>query len=887
MDPGSADARLSNYRLERLLGAGGMGSVYLARDLALDRPVAIKFISPDRAADPVARQRLIREARAAASLDHPNICVIHEVIDEPGGRACIVMQYVEGETLASKLQTGPLDVRLALSIAADLASALSVAHRHGVIHRDIKPHNIVLTPDNHSKLLDFGLALQNLPAASNDETTASVLTAPGALAGTPAYMSPEQVQGVPLDGRSDLFSLGSVLYECLTGRRAFIGTTPYETAHNILQVDSPDPSSVRPDLHPQHDELCRRLLAKHRDDRFQSADELLGALRVSSSGAGSRPRLSPSTDRTELRPPALSTLGLRPFQPGRFAALVLLALLPLGAVALAGWAAGWGRQTGPAGTVVGVLPFQNASGNPANDSVAAGLTEAVAKRLASVPTIQVLALDETREAAREQQQREGTSAKPGARPEDIPRMARSLGAAFLVDGAIVAGSSGLEVVAALARADGTRHGSGQIQGTSNIFELHQRTADALIATLAAQGAIAETRAAVSQPTTNADAFAEYSQGRVFLERQDVPGNLDHAIKLFQSAIAKDPRFALAHAGLAETYWAQFQETQDPAWTARAMTANLEALRIDPDQPEVRMSLALAYRAQGELDKAAEELRRVMALQPRNDSPHRVLADIRAARSEWVEAVAEAQQAVALRSSYWRNHHQLGMTYFRAGRYPEAAEAFGRVVELQPDSARGYQTLGTALQAAGRNDEALQNYEKALAIRPSGQTYSNVGTLYFWRGDHAAAARAYEKAVALLPSDPELQSNLGDAYSKLGQGARAAQAYRLAAEQVSRLLAVSPNDPQRLAALGLYRAKLGERSAARDAIAKARAISPENGQVLYASALVHALTGDPSGACAALGSALANGASVEEVRHAGELRTVEGCAAYDGVVKNVR
>jgi serine/threonine protein kinase len=213
MDPAAPDPHLSKYRLERLLGQGGMGAVYLARDLALDRPVAIKFISPDRAADPVARQRLLREARAAAALEHPNICVIHEVIDEPGGRACIVMQYVEGETLASRLRSGALEVRLALSIAAEIASALSLAHKHDIIHRDIKPQNIVLTPDHHAKLLDFGLALNNAPLAGDDETTAAVLTTPGALAGTPAYMSPEQAQGLPLDGRSDLFSLECVLYE--------------------------------------------------------------------------------------------------------------------------------------------------------------------------------------------------------------------------------------------------------------------------------------------------------------------------------------------------------------------------------------------------------------------------------------------------------------------------------------------------------------------------------------------------------------------------------------------------------------------------------------------------------------------------------------------------
>lgn len=296
MDPVAPGARLSNYRLDRLIGSGGMGSVYLARDLALDRPVAIKFIAPDKAADEASRRRLLREARAAAALDHPNICGVHEVIDEPDGRACIVMQYVEGQTLADKLRSGPLDVRLALSVATDLAEALEAAHARNIIHRDIKPQNIILTVGNQAKLLDFGLAVHGLSGehAGIDSTTTN-LTTPGAVVGTLPYMSPEQVAQRPLDARSDLFSLGTVLYESLTGHRPFTGPSSAEIASEILHRDPAPVSSIRRELNEHHDELCRRLLAKHPDDRFRSAEELLGALRVSSAsgsvnGLGKLPR---------------------------------------------------------------------------------------------------------------------------------------------------------------------------------------------------------------------------------------------------------------------------------------------------------------------------------------------------------------------------------------------------------------------------------------------------------------------------------------------------------------------------------------------------------------------------------------------------------------------
>jgi eukaryotic-like serine/threonine-protein kinase len=281
MWPLAAGAKVGKYRLERLLGSGGMGSVYLARDLDLERDVAIKFIAADRSGDSAAQRRLIHEARAAAALDHPNICAVHDVLVEADGRACIVMQYVEGETLSARLERGALEPRQAFLIAADMASALAAAHRRGIVHRDIKPHNIIITPSGKAKLLDFGIArLEALVAGTDNRTTSTGLTGPGRIAGTPMYMSPEQVQQLPLDGRSDLFSLGAVLFECLTGRRPFDARTDAEIYVQILHDHPPPVSTLRPQLTEREDELCRRLLAKHPDDRFASADELLGALRV-------------------------------------------------------------------------------------------------------------------------------------------------------------------------------------------------------------------------------------------------------------------------------------------------------------------------------------------------------------------------------------------------------------------------------------------------------------------------------------------------------------------------------------------------------------------------------------------------------------------------------
>jgi serine/threonine-protein kinase len=418
----------------------------------------------------------------------------------------------------------------------------------------------------------------------------------------------------------------------------------------------------------------------------------------------------------------------------------------------------------------------------------------------------------------------------------------------------------------------------------NLLELHRRIAEGLIRALADEGALpTEGMTEQRAPTENPEAFAEYAQARAFLERPDVPQNLDHAIRLFQSAIAKDPKFALAYAGLAETFWAQYQETNDPGWTAKAMAANVEALRIDSSQAEVLMSLAVMYGGQGRSDQAIVELQRVMTLQPQSDNPHRVLSEVYVDRSQWDKAIGAANEAVKLRPSYWRNHRQLGYAYFRAGRFADAIHAWERVVQLQPDSARGYQNLGTAFQAAGRHRAAMDTYEKAISIRPSARSYSNLGTLYFWNRDYNKAAEVFEKAVALAPKDSGMHANLGDACMKLGQSARAKQKYRDAVQLVKAQLQVNPRDSQLLASLALYRAKLGERRAAAEELQKAIQISANDGNVLYVAALVRTLAGDHETACTAVGQALDNGAIEEEIRHADELSPLKACAVYDRVV----
>ena len=276
----NAQTMISHYRILTKLGSGGMGEVYLAEDTRLERKVAIKCLPAKSLTDEKARKRLIREAQLAARLDHPNICSVHEHLEE-GDQSFIVMQYVEGEPLSESIQRKAFGVRESLEITLQVAEALDAAHSQGIIHRDIKPQNILVTSRGQVKVVDFGLAkLHPGPAAIGVSNTQLLLTEAGVMLGTVRYMSPEHAKGLPVDARSDLFSLGIVLYECLAGRPPFSGATWLEIGAQVIHVNPCPPSSFNSSVPPEVDHLTLKMLAKEPDARYQSAGELIGVLHM-------------------------------------------------------------------------------------------------------------------------------------------------------------------------------------------------------------------------------------------------------------------------------------------------------------------------------------------------------------------------------------------------------------------------------------------------------------------------------------------------------------------------------------------------------------------------------------------------------------------------------
>ena len=855
--------RIGPYIILDTLGTGGMGEVYRAHDERLGRDVAIKRLTSPAIDSDEARGRVLREARAAAALSHPNIAAVFDVLETAEGLA-IVMEFVPGESLAVRLARGPLPPAEALQIGMQIADALAEAHDRGVIHRDLKPANVHLTPGRKAKILDFGIAravwdVQRARPGGPD-------TDEGRIIGTPGYMAPEQMSGEDADERTDIYAVGLLLFEMFTGRRPYEQNDMFARARAILGGPLPRVHDVDPSLPPHLSSLVARAMALKPEDRLPNARELHGALTHAARLLSDAPTID-ETDRARSRS-ATGWPSTRRRLKQHWAALAIVGILIAGAAfALWRWAdAAWSPPVSAHGATLAILPLQNGSGDAGNDALALGLTEGLATRLSTLRTVRVLSLDESREAAR------GSDSKGAA---------RALGAAFVVEGTLQRKGQSLTVDVALVRNDGHRTPAGRYTGdASELFALHRRVAEGVTAALSSEGLTAAAPAELVAPTTSQEAFADYSQARLFLERPDVPGSLDHAVRLFQSAIEKDRQFAQAHAGLGQAYWALYQETKEPQWTAKATAAILDAIRIDPDRPEVRLSLAVMYRALGRTTEAQEELRRVLILQPANDDAHRLLGGMYIDKGEWDQAIDEVEKAIALRPNYWRNHSELGFAYYRSGKLDDAAKAYERVTQLQPDSARGYHMLGTVQQAAGQTAAALESYRKANAIRPADSTWSNMGTILYWEGDYARAAEAYQSAIALAPHNPELHANVGDAQQKLGLRDEALVSYRRAIDEMKAQLAVNDRDPTNLAVLGMYQAKVGDRPAAEASIGQALALSPDDGDVLYNRAIVHALAGETSQACAALERALARGASAELVRRADELKSLKGCTAYD-------
>lgn len=841
--------RIGPYTITRFLGGGGMGRVFRAEDTSLHRAVAVKAVSAAVSAA-VTREQLRREARTIAQLNHRHITHVYEIHEEPD-ETFIIMEYLEGETLAQRLaRNGPLPPIEVVEIGRCIGVALAHAHASNVLHCDLKPANVFLTTSGDVKVMDFGISRLIAPRpSSRDAEIGASPTLMQRSPGTPGYASPEQERGSALDERSDLYSWGVLLHEMATGRRASQNVEPASATSDTAAAARAVAPSLTPSLRP----IVRRALAINPADRYGSAAELLAALEA----------VAPAVHRDTLR------------ARGRVAAFGVSLLL---GVALAVSVVINRADPQPrALATLAVLPF-TASGDGA-DLVASGVRGVIESALASAPGVRVVPIHDVSLAA--------NSART------IFHSARQAGVSRAVVGAVHHSSERVSVRVQIADIDAeqviwSEEFSDRHQ---RIVELERRMLSRLIGELQAREIVPRlTHSAAinvtTPPTSNVEALSDYSQAIQFLERRDAPANVDHALNLLQSAVRRDPRFALAHAALGTALWNKYQASRDPAFVDRAQDALLEALRLDPEAAGVRVALARLYHGTGRRAQARDELERVLAREPDDDSARALLASVYQDEGILDAAAAELRRAIEIRPGYWLHHASLGRVHYAAGDYERAVSAFTRVTELRPDSSFGFQMRGAAHHMSERLVQAEQDYLRANAIAPSATATLNLAAIYEEQGQLARAAGMYEESIRLNKNVPAAYVNLGDVRERLKQHTAARIAYLDAEQLIKTMLDVNPGDAAMLALFAVCEAKLGRRDEAATYIAKAIAVRPRDREILFQAAEISALLGQPQEALRQLRAAIDHGYNTQlacrdpdlaAVRRLPQARALLGCS----------
>jgi TolB-like protein len=654
------ETSIGPYRMLEHLGSGAHGDVFLAADERLHRRVAVKTISGTaRTSAADARRRLMREGRAAARLSHPNIATLFDVV-ETEDAVHIVMEYVRGTTLAARVRQGPLPPMQVLDLGIQLSSALAHAHSLGVVHRDLKPANIALSTEGQAKILDFGLAtVETGDAASAALGTGDASSEGLRTVGTPPYMPPEHLLGQPVDNRGDVYSLGVTLFEALTGRRPFEAKDGVPLVTAILTAPTPRPRSFTPDIPATLDEIVFRTIARNPADRCPSATDLHRQLKRLEGEIADPPTRSFHPARRRSLPKARLVAAAA----GAAAVLAMTAYLTVHPATRRQAAGAADDSRVP--NVLAVLPLAAPADDPRIDSLATGVAEALITTLSKIPGVTVVS--------------RAATLKFRDRKQEPSAVARELGATLLVDGSIQKSGEKLRVTLSVIEPGSkvVKWQSSYDGNFADVLSLQSDVAAAVARGLALTLSPADQARLRDVPTENADAFADFAQAKTFLERPDVQDNVDRSIVLFKSAVTRDPRFARAHAGLGQAYWRKYESSRDESWSVQARDEMNEALRLDPNDVGVRMTLATVYRGMGKLREAIEELQKVTAANPQTDEAFRLLGQALTEARRFDEAAASIRSAIQLRPTYWAHHYTLGVTFYRAGRYGDALATLRR------------------------------------------------------------------------------------------------------------------------------------------------------------------------------------------------------------------
>lgn len=843
---------LGRYRITAKIGAGGMGEVYCARDTHLERDVALKVLLAGLLPDEAAHRRFRNEALTLSRLNHPNIATLYDFATEDG-MDFITMELIPGRSLREKIAKHELLEQDGISCGLQLADALAAAHDKGVIHRDLKPGNVMMTPEGRLKVLDFGLATL-LRRADDPNATRSTVPGGGAGAGTPPYMSPEQLNGQPIDERTDIWSCGVILYEIAAGCLPFEGETWIALSSAIV---SKEPKPLPDEVSVSVRDVVYRCLEKDPAQRYQRAGELRAALEAVQSGTHV-PRSKPR------RWNARYWLA---------AAIAVLVLLAAGAWFLREWKTTHAPPVSR--TRLAVLPLtgtqndaENAFGNGMIETLTTSLTQ-----LTDAHSLDVIPAREIREkhisTLREAYQQFGVNL--GLEMElqksgDMVRVSYSL-----VDPKTHKQLRGDTITASAA----------------DPFGLQDKVAQSVLKALQIELDPHEQKAIIAHGTQQPTAYDFYLRGRGYLQNYYNPQSLENAILLLNHALQQDPNYASAYAGLGEAYWYKYEKTKSEIWIERARTACTHSVALQDTLASGHACLGLVMDGTGKYEGAQKEYEDAVQLDPSDESAVAGLAKVYEDLDRPDDAEKTFQRAILLRPNSPEGYGLLGAFYYNRARYDDAAIAFRHVIDLAPDGSSGYSNLGSVYVAQGRYEEALPVLQRAQEIIPTdGLIRSNIATVYFCLRRYSEAADAYKKAVELDPDNYELWGNLGDAYYWApGMRAQAAPAYRRAIDLGSKSLRVNPRDGETLGYIAQYRAMLGKGKEASQNISDALQLAPHDSQVWLSAAIIYVQMGRMADTLHAMQQAVATGLPKNQLRDTPNFDTLRSDSRFKALLSS--
>jgi serine/threonine protein kinase/Tfp pilus assembly protein PilF len=684
-----AGTQVGPYKILTQVGAGGMGVVYRARDVRLDRDVALKVLVDKHAGDPEAIQRFEIEAKAIAALSHPNILAIHD-FDRDGELYYVVTEFLEGETLRHRMQG--ISWRKLAEYGIEISKALGAAHSRGVIHRDLKPENIFITRDGSIKILDFGLAqirpeqnrstLETAKANESAETEETVL-------GTIGYISPEQIRSGNVDGRTDIFSLGCVLYEAVTGRRPFQGDSIYETISNVLKEDPPDIADTGKRIPLEFQRLIRHCLEKNPQERFQSAQDVAYSLKniLSISETGSNSTLHP---------------GLIPIarRKGIWFAIILSLVVIFGTILY--------LKHGNMGRVrtLAVVSLTNLTQNTELDYLGEGISESIVFRLSQIPSLKVIA----------------QNSNPGV---NFAKVQKDLNVDAILSGGISQQGDQILIRVNLTNAHDHKEiwREQYLRKDENLLSLQNEISKEIAGALDLQ-LTGEEQKRLEQPTAaNNDAYRSYLKGRYYWNRRSA-GGLNQAKHYFQEAIDKDPLFALAYAGLADCYamMGSYDLVAPTDAYSRARAAAQKALEIDGDLAEAHNSLGHIYMYYWDWRNAEQQFRRAIQLKPSYAVAHQWYANYLAIMGRNQEAIQEVKQALDLDPLSLSIAVGVGRQYYLVRQFDPAIECFKKALEIDDRYAPAYSALGQAYVQKREFNAGIESHKKSINLSGENPDY---------------------------------------------------------------------------------------------------------------------------------------------------------------------